>query len=74
MSVRRTVTRSRERALSQVEGDPMPLDIQQRPDRESYENLGPRLFSVVADRAAKRFVIPTRERSETGGTCFLPGT
>jgi len=37
MSVRRTVKRSREPALSEVEGDPMPVDIQQWPDRESSE-------------------------------------
>jgi hypothetical protein len=37
MSVRRTVTRSREPALSEAEGDPTPVDIQQRPDRESSE-------------------------------------
>jgi len=35
--------RSREPALSEVEGDPMPVDIQQWPDRESSEILGPRL-------------------------------
>ena len=41
MSVRRTVMRSREPALSEVEGDPMPVDTQQWPDRESSEILGP---------------------------------
>ncbi len=28
---------------------------------------------ATGQRPTKNFVIPTRERSETGGTCFLPG-
>jgi hypothetical protein len=40
----------------------MPVDIESA-------TLRPRPTNV----RLKNFVIPTRERSETGGTCFLPG-
>jgi len=65
--------RSREPALSGVEGDPMPVDPQRQPDKESSEI--PALGCSASSRTTppKNFVIPTRERSETGGTCFLPG-